>query len=99
MSAGLTKAKGSQHTKGLFIMFANSHILSLTKAISWRIFGSLATAGLVYLFTKNEKAALSVGGAEAFGKIFLFYAHERLWHHLELRGIKSRAHRTLEPET
>ncbi len=65
-----------------------SHLHSLLKAISWRIFGSLATATLVYVFTGNKTAALTVGGAEAVGKIFLFYVHERLWHRLTLVSIK-----------
>jgi uncharacterized membrane protein len=80
-------------------MAQDSHLHSLLKAISWRIFGSLATAGLVYLFTQNKTAALSVGGAEAFGKIFLFYAHERLWNQFRLRGIKGAARRSLQTES
>ncbi len=56
-----------------------SHIESVVKAVSWRFFGSLATAGLVYGVTGSHSAALSVGGIEALGKVVLFYAHERLW--------------------
>ncbi len=80
-------------------MGQDSHLHSLIKAVSWRIFGSAATAGLVYLFTHNKTAALSVGGAEAFGKIFLFYAHERLWNQFRLRGIKGRTRSSLQTET
>jgi|GEM_PF-998985 uncharacterized membrane protein len=67
-----------------------SHLESLLKAVSWRILGSLTTGGLVYGFTGNWTAALSVGGIEAVGKIFLFYCHERLWHHRFVRGITSK---------
>ncbi len=63
-----------------------SHVESIIKAVSWRIFGSLATAGLVYGFTGSSSAAITVGGAEALGKILLFYIHERAWY--RLLGLK-----------
>ena len=65
----------------------DSHLLSILKAISWRFFGSMATAGLVFLFTGDITAAVSVGGIEALGKIALYYLHERLWHFLAIKGM------------
>ncbi len=65
----------------------DSHLLSIVKACSWRFFGSVATGGLVYVFTGNMAAAVSVGGLEALAKIFLYYAHERLWHFLAIKGM------------
>jgi uncharacterized membrane protein len=66
----------------------DSHLYSLAKAISWRFFGSLATAGLVFIFTGNLAAAASVGGLEALAKIVLFYLHERVWNRLAIKAFR-----------
>lgn len=56
-----------------------SHARSLAKAVSYRVLGSLSTAGLVYLFTGSAKASLSAGAADSVVKIVLYFIHERLW--------------------
>lgn len=56
-----------------------THTRSVAKAISWRLWGTVATAGLVYLFTGRFVLSLAVGGLEFLGKIGLFWLHERLW--------------------
>ena len=60
-------------------MFRESHSRSMLKALSWRVFGTLVTAALVYLFTRRLVLSLAVGAMEFFSKIGLFWLHERLW--------------------
>lgn len=69
---------------------ANSHALSLMKAVSWRLVGSVTTGGVIYLFTGNSSTAVTISGIEVVSKICLFYGHERLWHWLaaNVRGAK-----------
>jgi adenylylsulfate kinase len=56
-----------------------SHLRSLTKAISWRIFGTVATMIIAYLFTHKISLTIYIGLFEFFSKIALFYLHERIW--------------------
>jgi uncharacterized membrane protein len=52
---------------------------SLAKAISYRVLGSLSTAGLVYFITGSGKASVGAGLADSAVKIVLYFLHERLW--------------------
>jgi adenylylsulfate kinase len=59
--------------------YRESHVRSVVKAVAWRIIGSTATAGIVYLFTGKASIALTVGAAEFVVKVGVFWLHERLW--------------------
>jgi uncharacterized membrane protein len=52
---------------------------SLTKAVSWRLLGSLDTLVLSYVITRNMTVAGSIAAVETVTKVVLYYAHERLW--------------------
>ena len=56
-----------------------THIRSIIKGVSYRIFGVLTTTGLVFIFTGNVTASLGIGLSEIFIKTLLFYSHERVW--------------------
>jgi adenylylsulfate kinase len=60
-------------------MFRETHTRSVAKAVSWRVLGSLATALLVFIFTRRFALSLAIGGVEFVSKIGLFWLHERLW--------------------
>lgn len=64
-----------------------SHARSLVKAISWRIFGTLSTMMIAYLFTHQWNLTFYIGVFEFVSKIGLFYVHERLWGGVRL-GLK-----------
>lgn len=64
------------------------NIRSLTKALSWRILATLATIILVYSFTKDVSAALSVGALEVVVKFILYYGHERAWNNIHWGKVK-----------
>jgi uncharacterized membrane protein len=63
----------------LKMKYRETSIRSLCKAVSWRIFGSIGTATLVFFVTGSLKGALTVGIADFVAKIGLYYVHERLW--------------------
>lgn len=58
---------------------AKSHLVSLGKAISWRIFGSIVTALAFGGITQEWKLAFFIACIELISKIFLFYVHDRIW--------------------
>lgn len=60
-------------------MSEDTHARSIAKALSWRVLGTLATALLVYFFTRRWSVSLAVGGVEFVAKIGLFWFHERVW--------------------
>jgi uncharacterized membrane protein len=57
---------------------------SISKAISWRIVGSIDTFALTWLITGNLIAAGSVASLETVSKIALYYLHERAWSNVPL---------------
>lgn len=56
-----------------------SHLRSLVKGISWRMVGTLDTMIISYIITGNIRYAAFIGSTEAMTKVFLFWAHERVW--------------------
>lgn len=64
---------------GPWIEIVDRPIRSAVKSVSYRLFGSSATALISYFFTHNAAASVSIGLVEFCTKFGLFYAHERLW--------------------
>ena len=60
-----------------------SHRRSLTKAVTWRVTGTIDTFIVSWLLTGEPKIALSIAGIEFFTKIFLYYSHERVWNKIK----------------
>ena len=61
-----------------------SHLKSLTKAVSWRVVGTLSTALITYFVTHEVRFAIYVSSLEFFAKIVIFYVHERVWENVSL---------------
>lgn len=61
---------------------------SLAKTISWRITATLTTMTIVYIFTGQITLSIGIGVFEVIAKMFLYYAHERIWHHIPWGKIK-----------
>ncbi len=57
----------------------NSHLLSLIKGTLYRIFGTICTILISFIFTGSIKISLGIGIVEVFSKILLYYFYERLW--------------------
>ncbi len=62
----------------------DSHARSLAKALSYRLLGSISTAGLFYLFTGNAKLSIGIGALDSVFKLLLYFFHERLWNYVHL---------------
>jgi adenylylsulfate kinase len=60
-------------------MHRETHARSILKAVSYRFFGTLVTAGIVFAMTGRFTAALFAGGADIALKVALFFLHERVW--------------------
>lgn len=60
------------------------HIL---KTLTWRVVGTIDTILLSWLISGDPTIGLTVGGAELFTKIILYYLHERAWYKSNF-GIK-----------
>lgn len=60
-------------------MQKDKHLRSITKAISWRFFATMATIVIVYLATGNLTMSFTIGLIEVFSKLALYYLHERAW--------------------
>lgn len=61
------------------ILISESHVRSLVKAISWRIWGTIISIIVSYFLTHELDIALAIGAIEFLSKIILFYTHERIW--------------------
>lgn len=55
---------------------------SIAKAVSYRFFGTLTTATLVFLFLGELKLAAAVGIMDTIFKIVVYVAHERAWNRI-----------------
>ncbi len=60
-------------------MKTDSHSRSITKAVSYRILGTLATFFTAWFVTGSTDLALSLTAVDFFGKIALYWLHERIW--------------------
>jgi uncharacterized membrane protein len=56
-----------------------SRLRSILKAFSWRIVATLTTALIAYAITGEIDTAILIGGIEFVLKLFIYYAHERIW--------------------
>lgn len=56
-----------------------SHVRSIAKGISYRMFGTLDTFLISWIYSGNPLGAFKIGASELITKVALFYLHERLW--------------------
>ncbi len=62
---------------------------SIAKAITWRVIAFLVTVIAIYIYSKDIKESLVVGISANLIKIFLYYAHERIWNRVQFGRIKA----------
>ncbi len=70
----------------------------LAKALTYRAFGSLATAGIAYAFTGRPLLSTSIGVADSLAKVGLYYLHERAWYRVRW-GVRPPLAAELEAKT
>lgn len=59
----------------------------LAKAVTYRVFGSAATAGIAFVVSGSVQIGAVVGVADSVSKIILYYVHERIWYRIRW-GVK-----------
>lgn len=69
-------------------MPTDTHLRSVLKSISYRVFGTLSTMLISFIFTGSVPISLSIGGVEFVSKFFLYYTHERVWEKIKFGKIK-----------
>ena len=55
------------------------HKRNAIKNISWRILATAVIMLLVFIYTGRLLFTLGIGFFEVFGKLILYYLHERVW--------------------
>jgi uncharacterized membrane protein len=60
----------------------------LAKAISWRTVGTIDTMLLGWLISGDPMVGVKIGAVELITKIFLYYAHERVWYRFSTFGLR-----------
>ncbi len=60
----------------------------LAKAVTYRFFGSGATAIIAYVFTGDAAIGATIGAADTVVKIGCYYLHERAWYRIKW-GIRA----------
>jgi adenylylsulfate kinase len=63
-------------------MFVEQKRRSIVKTIAWRIWATLTTIALVFLFVGEVKIALTIGLVEVFVKMVMYFLHERWWNNI-----------------
>ena len=56
-----------------------SHKRSIAKTVSWRVMATIITGVVTYVLTGRLDFAVTVGLADTLVKVFIYYAHERMW--------------------
>jgi len=61
---------------------SDTNIRSLTKAISWRLTGTVDTFLISWFITGELKLAGAIAFTEIITKILLYWLHERIWNRI-----------------
>jgi uncharacterized membrane protein len=70
-----------------------SNLRSVTKALTYRITGTLTTMAITFVVTGQAAAALAVGGIEPVVKIIVYYVHERAWARVPIGTVRGKVAR------
>ena len=58
---------------------SDTPVRSLAKAISWRVTGTIDTFLISWIITGEVLLATGIAFTEVITKVFLYWAHERVW--------------------
>lgn len=57
----------------------------LIKSVGYRLFGTLATIIISFIFTGSIKISFSIGLFEVISKILLYFVYDKIWEKFILR--------------
>ncbi len=63
----------------------------VAKALTWRIFATMATLLIAGLVTGDWAIGARIGVIEFFAKMVLYYGHERVWYSFSRFGVRESA--------
>ncbi len=63
---------------------------SLLKAMTWRVLATLITSCVAYVLTGKIAFALEIGTLDTLIKLFIYFAHERVWQRIPYGKIEPR---------
>jgi uncharacterized membrane protein len=69
-----TQSKGFEDDK-----ISDKPLRSVTKALSWRLIGTLDTLVVSYVVTGEIALATSIASVDFLTKLILYFFHERIW--------------------
>ena len=62
---------------------------SFTKALSYRIWGTLSSFAVAYVITGDASLSGAIAFWETVVKVFIYYAHERGWNKVKWGRVSS----------
>jgi uncharacterized membrane protein len=62
---------------------------SLAKAVSWRMFATIITGTVAFALTGKARFALEIGLIDTVIKLFVYFAHERVWQRIPFGRIET----------
>lgn len=65
-----------------------SRLRSVLKAITYRITGTITTAGIVFVVTGDLAVTAAIGLFEPVAKLVIYYVHERAWQMIPRGSIR-----------
>lgn len=55
------------------------NLMLLIKSIGYRLWGTITTIVISFIFTGSAKISVSIGICEVISKIILYYIYEKIW--------------------
>jgi uncharacterized membrane protein len=65
-----------------------SHKRTLFKTLSYRLFGTFATAAVAWIVTGRAALGLTIGIADSLVKMVVYYLHERAWARISIGRVQ-----------
>jgi uncharacterized membrane protein len=62
---------------------------SFAKALSWRAFATVITGTVAFAMTGKVRFALQIGLIDTAIKVFVYFAHERVWQRVPYGKIEA----------
>ena len=72
---------------------------SLVKTLTWRVVATTDTFIIAWFITGEWTWAGAIAGVEVVTKMFLYYAHERVWNKIKWAKEYKEPHTTIFPYT
>lgn len=62
---------------------------SIIKSLSWRLLALIITTSVAFSLTRKLTFAAEIGAIDTIIKLFVYFAHERLWNKIDYGRVKT----------